>query len=203
MKHARPARSPVTQAIQGLVLAVILAAFPAWADEYSDVSQLIRAGNLGGALAKADQYLATRPRDPQMRFLKGMVQQNTGKLAEALETFATLTEDYPELPEPYNNLAVLYAAQNQFDKARAALEMAIRTNPNYAVAHENLGDVYAKLASLAYVRSIELGAASGAVTPKLALIREAIGSRPAAVTPPASAPTSPSSTSIIPKGPTP
>ena len=174
-----------------LAFAFVAVTTPALADEYSDVSQLIRAGSFPQALIKADQFLATRPRDPQMRFLKGMIQQDSGKQADALLTFTSLTEDYPELPEPYNNLAVLYAAQNQYDKARAALEMAVRTNPNYAVAHENLGDIYAMLASQAWSRSLALGAASAGVTPKLALIRQAIGNKPVATT------------TTIPKGTTP
>ena len=174
-----------------LAFAFVVMTTPAMADEYSDVSQLIRAGSFPQALVKADQFLATRPRDPQMRFLKGMIQQDSGKPADALLTFTSLTEDYPELPEPYNNLAVLYAAQNQYDKARAALEMAVRTNPNYAVAHENLGDIYAMLASQAWTRSLTLGAASAGVAPKLALIRQAIGGKPVATT------------TTIPIGPTP
>jgi tetratricopeptide (TPR) repeat protein len=74
------------------------------------------------------------------------------------------------LPEPYNNLAVLYASQGQYDNARAALEMAIRTNPSYATAHENLGDVYAKLASQAYSKALQLDSSNTGVQPKLALI---------------------------------
>ena len=72
---------------------------------------------------------------------------------------------------PYTNLAVLDAAQSQFDKARAALEMAIRTNPSYATAHENLGDVYAKLASQAYSKALQLDTNNTGVPPKLSLIR--------------------------------
>ena len=155
-----------------LALAAALMASAAWADDYSDVNQLLRAGKHSEALAKADQYLATKPRDPQMRFLKGVIQTEAGKPADAISTFNKLTEDYPELPEPYNNLAVLYAGQSQFDKARAALEMAIRTNPSYATAHENLGDVYAKLASQAYSKALQLDAGNTGVQPKLALIRE-------------------------------
>jgi len=143
----------------------------AQADEYADVNRLVRSGQLNEALAKADQYLATKPRDPQMRFLKGVIQTEGGKPTEAIATFSKLTEDFPELPEPYNNLAVLYAGQSQFDKARAALEMAIRTNPSYATAHENLGDVYAKLASQAYSKALQLDAGNTAVAPKLSLIR--------------------------------
>lgn len=143
----------------------------AQADPYADVNRLVRAGQLSEALAKTDQYLATKPNDPQMRFLKGVILTESGKSSDALATFLRLTEDYPELPEPYNNLAVLYAGQSQFDKARAALEMAIRTNPSYATAHENLGDVYAKLASQAYSKALQLDAGNTGVAPKLSLIR--------------------------------
>lgn len=140
-------------------------------DDYATVDRLVRAGQLDEALARADQYLTAKPRDPQMRFLRGVIQTEAGKPAEAMLTFRTLTEDFPELPEPYNNLAVLYAGQSQFDNARAALEMAIRTNPNYAIAHENLGDVYAKLASQSYGRALQLDAGNAAAGHKLVLIR--------------------------------
>lgn len=143
----------------------------AQSDDYAEVNRLMRAGQLPEALSKADQYLAGKPRDPQMRFLKGVIQTESGKQADAVATFQKLTEDFPELPEPYNNLAVLYAGQSQFDKARAALEMAIRTNPSYATAHENLGDVYAKLASQAYSKALQLDAGNAGVAPKLSLIR--------------------------------
>jgi len=155
-----------------LTLAAAMMFSVAHADDYTDVSQLMRAGKLPEALSKADQYLASKPKDPQMRFLKGVIQRDAGKTTDAIATFTHLTEDYPELPEPYNNLAVLYAGQSQFDKARAALEMAIRTNPSYSTAHENLGDVYAKLASQAYNKALQLDASNPAVAPKLALIRE-------------------------------
>jgi tetratricopeptide (TPR) repeat protein len=166
-----------------VLTAALLGAGAARADEYGDVNQLLRTGKLSEALNKADQYLAGKPKDPQMRFLKGVILTEAGRTPEAITTFTRLTEDYPELPEPYNNLAVLYAGQAQFDKARAALEMAIRTNPSYATAHENLGDVYAKLASQAYSRALQLDAGNTAVQPKLALIRELFspaGSRAAA-----------------------
>lgn len=143
-----------------------------FADDYGDVTQLLRSGKLAEALAKADQYIAAKPRDPQMRFLKGVVQSEAGRTADAITTFNELVQEYPELPEPYNNLAVLYAGQGEFDKARAALESAIRANPGYATAYENLGDVYAQLASQAYTRAQQLDAGNTRVRPKLALIRQ-------------------------------
>jgi tetratricopeptide (TPR) repeat protein len=190
MKHAR---STVFQPLRLLSLAAALFAGNVYADDYADVTQLVRSGKLAEAMTKADQYLNAKPKDPQMRFLKGVIQRDSGKTPEAIGTFTRLTEDYPELPEPYNNLAVLYAGQSQFDKARTALEMAIRTNPSYATAHENLGDVYAKLASQAYNKALQLDNTNTAVAPKLALIRElfsttgAKGQRPAPT--PAAAPT--------------
>ena len=182
-------RSLFPHTLRLLALAAALAAPAlAHADDYADVSQLLRSGRHAEALAKADQYLAAKPRDPQMRFLRGVVLTESGRTGEAIAVFVKLTEDYPELPEPYNNLAVLYAGRSEFDKARAALEMAIRTNPSYATAHENLGDVYAKLASQAYSKALQLDAANTAVQPKLALIRELFapgsrGPRPAAAAP--------------------
>ena len=171
---AKPAfitvRAP-TAALRALFMAAVLSAGSAWADDYADVSKLMRAGQYAEALTKSDQYLATKPKDPQMRFLRGVIQTETGKTNDAIATFTQITQDYPELPEPYNNMAVLYAGQSQFDKARAALEMAIRTNPSYATAHENLGDVYAKLASQAYSKALQLDGGNAGVQPKLALIR--------------------------------
>ena len=165
-------RTTATRTFRLLALAALFHGTAAFADDYSDVSQLVRSGKLMEAMVKADQHLATKPRDPQMRFLKGVIQRDSGKTADAIATFTRLTEDFPELPEPYNNLAVLYAGQGQYDKARTALEMAIRTNPSYATAHENLGDVYAKLASQAYNKALQLDGTNQAVPPKLALIRD-------------------------------
>jgi len=188
MKHAR---SLVLSSLRVIAVVVGMACMSAHADDYSDVSQLVRAGKLPEALSRADQFLSNQPKDPQMRFIKGVIQRDSGKTAEAITTFTKLTEDYPELPEPYNNLAVMYAGQSQFDKARAALEMAIRTNPSYATAHENLGDIYAKLASQAYNKALQLDSSNQAVAPKLALIREIFGTNTAKTTRPVTTPASP------------
>lgn len=169
MKYAK---SLAFLTIRFWVVAASLCLSTAYADDYSDALQLLRSGKYADALARADQHLSAQPKDPQMRFLKGVIQREMGKTPEAIATFTRLTEEYPELPEPYNNLAVLYAGQSQFEKARSALEMAIRTNPSYTTAHENLGDVYAKLASEAYNKALLLDNTNTAVAPKLALIRE-------------------------------
>lgn len=152
-----------------------LCAFPVMADELSDVSQLLRAGQHGAALAKADAFLNKNPRDAQMRFLKGVILTEQNKSAEAITIFSKLTDDYPTLPEPYNNLAVLYASSGQYEKARTALDMAIRTNPTYATAYENLGDVHAKLASQAYDKALQLDNSNVGAKSKLTMVRTLVG----------------------------
>lgn len=143
------------------------------ADEYTEVDRLFSTGQWAEAVHKADQFLASHPRDARMRFLKGLAVAEQGKSVEATAIFVKLTEDFPDLPEPYNNLAVLYSKQGQYDQARRALEAAIRTNPSYATAYENLGDVYAKLASQAYSKALQMeGGNTAKVGPKLAMIRD-------------------------------
>ncbi len=152
----------------------------AHADALQDISKQIKQGQHAQALEQVDKYLAGKPKDAQGRFLKGIVLTEMNKPNEAITVFTKLTEDYPELPEPYNNLAVIYAQQKQFDKAKQALEMAIRTHPSYATAHENLGDIYARLASQAYDKALQIDSSNSSAQNKLALIRDLMGtaSRP-------------------------
>lgn len=184
----KQAPNALYKSLRFLVLATACLTATAYADEYTDVSQLMRANKFSEATTRIDSHLAAKPGDPQMRFFKGVIQRSQGKLTEAIATFTELTQDYPELPEPYNNLAVLYAGQGSYDKARLALEMAIRTNPSYATAHENLGDVYARLASQAYNRALQLDSGNTAVSPKLAVIGEVFAPNLGKPRPPASPP---------------
>ena len=156
------------------------------ADALQDISKQIKQGQHAQALEQVDKYLAAKPKDAQGRFLKGIVLTEMNKPNEAIAVFTKLTEDYPELPEPYNNLAVIYAQQKQYDKAKQALEMAIRTHPSYATAHENLGDIYARLASQAYDKALQIDSSNSSAQNKLALIRDLMGtgSRPGKTTKP-------------------
>jgi tetratricopeptide (TPR) repeat protein len=156
-------------------LCIALAAVTVHADELQDINRLMRQGQLTQALDRVDKYLSGKPRDAQGRFLKGLVLTEMNRTGEAIQIFSKLSEDYPELPEPYNNLAVLYASQGQYDKAKVALENSIRTHPSYATAHENLGDIYAKLASQAYDKALQLDSSNSTAKTKLAMIGELIG----------------------------
>ncbi len=144
----------------------------AQADDIQEVTRLLRAGQLDQAAARADKFLEGKPKDAQMRFLKGVILTDQKKTPEAIAQFMQLSTDFPELPEPYNNLAVIYAAQGQYDKARAALEMAVRVAPSWGTAHENLGDVYLKLAAQAYEKAAQFEPHNGNVARKLAATRD-------------------------------
>ena len=161
-----------------LCLVLLLTLRPACADELSDARSLFNSGKPAEALAIADAYLAQKPNDAHMLFLKGLILTQQDQSAKAIAVFAKLAEEYPALPEPYNNLAVLYASSGQYDKARASLEMAIRTNPSYATAYENLGDIYAKLASQAYDKALQTNTASSSAKAKLAMIHTLVGTTP-------------------------
>lgn len=156
------------------LLMLCVSSVPALADDFQDAEQLFRQKQALPALEKIESFLAQKPRDPQGRFFKGLILTELGRIQEATQVFQKLTEDYPELPEPYNNLAVLYAQQKQYEKARTALEMAIRTHPSYAVAHENLGDIYARMATQAYDRALQLDSSNAGAQSKLNLIRELV-----------------------------
>jgi tetratricopeptide (TPR) repeat protein len=138
------------------------------------------------ALAAIDAGLKSSPNDARLRFQRGVVLNDSGRSDAAVETFEGLAQDFPELPEPHNNLAVLYAARGDLDRARAALDEAVRALPSYALAHENLGDIHLRLAERAYERATRADSANHAARTKLALARELVakvspaGTRPAA-----------------------
>ena len=160
------------------IFTAALLAAPARADDTQDAAKLLKAGKHQEALDRVNKVLAAKPRDPQARFLKGLIFTEQGNTREAIDIFTKLTQDYPELPEPYNNLAVIYAAQGQYEKARASLEQSIRTHPSYATAYENLGDVYAKLASQAYDKALQLDSSNAGAQNKLSLVRELVTPAP-------------------------
>jgi len=161
-----------------LALGLALTTAAARADDYTDVQALQKSGQTGEALARADRHIAARPNDPQMRFVKAGVLSAAGRTDEAEALLVQLTRDYPELPEPWNNLAVLHAARGQLDTALAELHTALRLNPDYATALENLGDVQLQLAAQAYQRARRLDAANPRLQPKIEAVRGAFTATP-------------------------
>ena len=186
MQASRPSHraSALVRAIGTIALGFCLAqtagaqASQATATDASEIQRLIKEGQHAQALKQIDDALSRNPKDAQMRFRRGVALSMLDRKAEALAVFQKLVEDHPEMPAPYNNMAVIYGAQGEYEKARGALERAIRTNPAYATAYQNLGDVYAQLASQAYSKALQLDKTDTTVQPKLSLLRELTGNTP-------------------------
>ena len=171
----------LTRWVAACALTVLLAGGAAAQNtDLQEINRLLKSGQSQVALDRVNVYLTSKPKDAVGRFIRGLAQAELGKTNDAIMTFQSLTEDFPELPEPYNNLAVLYSSKGQFEKARLALELAIQTHPTYSTAHENLGDIYAKLASQAYDKALQLDKGNGAVSTKLNLVRDLFSTNPKA-----------------------
>lgn len=159
---------------------VLVAATPLRAQEARDIERLFRAGDTALALQRADKAIAEKPRDATLRFFRAVMLTELQRIPEAIDALNQLIEDFPDLPEPYNNLAVLLAAQGRIDAARDLLETALRHDPGYTVAHENLGDVFVRLALRAFERASAGGRGDEGLQRKLRLARELAATRPAA-----------------------
>lgn len=145
-----------------------------------EIEQQYRRGETAQAMQRLNAALAARPGDAAMRFLQGVLLAESGQSRQASVVFEGLTQEFPDLPEPHNNLAVLHAAANRLDAARASLETALQLDPGYRAAHENLGDVYVRLALRAYAGALDAERPEPALQRKLLLARDLARSLPAA-----------------------
>lgn len=179
-----------------VVSAIVFAPQILAASVAQEAQQLLQQGQANDALKKLDAHLAKNPQDAEARFARGLALVKLNRAKDAIRVFADLTRDYPQLPEPYNNLAVLYAAEGNYNKAREALEAALATHPSYATAHENLGDIYAALAGAAYNRALQLDQGNQLLRRKLALVNQLDSAPDAIATAPVTA--APSSTAAAP-----
>ncbi|KAF1027662.1 MAG: Beta-barrel assembly-enhancing protease [Burkholderia plantarii] len=141
---------------------------PANAVGTPEIDASITSQRWSTALKQLDARIAANPRDVQAQFKRGTVLARLNRDDDAIQQFVAITQAYPELPEPYNNLAALYAKHGRYDEARAALATATQANPSYGLAYENLGDLYLRLAAESYKRAQSLGHASGATAQRLA-----------------------------------
>ena len=136
-----------------LMSGMILLSCWARADVYQEVNEKINASQWTAAQTLIDKQLQKQPADPQMRLMRSQMQAAQGQTALAMESLQVLTQEFPELPEPYNNLAVLLAQQQRFDEALTNLKLAIRARSDYSLALENLGDIYIALARQSYLQA--------------------------------------------------
>jgi Flp pilus assembly protein TadD len=158
---------------------VLICAGPAQAADADQptavIERLFRSGQTLQAFQRIDRAIAAQPGDPALRFLLGVMLTESKREPEAIQTFERLTQDFPELPEPFNNLAVLVASRGQIDRSRALLETALRNDPTYLTAQQNLGDVFARLAVRAYAAAASSTVVDNGLARKLRLARELAG----------------------------
>ena len=121
-----------------------------------DIYNLITSKKLPEAIVAIDKELGVNPRNVQLRFVRSRIQIEMGQMDAAKKTLIEITQQFPELPEPYNNLAVLEAQSGNLDQAKEYLELALKVQPSFSTALENLGDVYTRLASRSYGKALQL-----------------------------------------------
>jgi len=143
-----------------------------------DIRATIARGDLPTALKQAQAASAAKPDDAQLRFLLGVVHMDLNQDAEAIAVFSTLTERYPELPDPLNNLALLHARAGRLDEARQSLQAALRADPSHRAARANLGQIYVMLAVQAWELAVAAAPADDALARRLTAARALLASPP-------------------------
>ncbi len=150
------------------------------ASTLAEIRALATEQQYAQALKQLDVFLEDNSDDVEARLFRGVILTRQGNIDQAIITFDELSRDRPELPEPLNNLAVLYAAQGRYDDSREVLLRAIALEPRYDTAHENLGDVYAKLANIAYERAFTLNKKNASARDKASWMTRVLDTEPAA-----------------------
>lgn len=172
MKVSMPRPSPRSVLRVALLLLGSLHAGQGTAsEEVRAVQDLLSRGQPQAALQRLEAREATpalangttAALDAELRFLRGVALMDLQRNAEAMSWFERLTQDHPELPDPFNNIALLHVRAGRLEPARQALETALRNDPSYRVARANLGLVHLMLA----VQAWEQVAAAGPVDPQL------------------------------------
>lgn len=173
---------PISRFASGLACVALFAclsaasAAPPLDDRLKQVEFLIENGQHARALENLELYLAKNPRNPRARFLKAVILAEQKKIPEAIKAYNELIHEHPDMAEPYNNLAVLHASLGQYEPARMALETATRNKPDFAVAHENLGDVYARMAAQSYEKAAQHDKSNKSAPLKLKRVTELLSS---------------------------
>ena len=108
----------------------------------AQIEKLLNSGKAAQALELADLGIRKNERSPQLRFMRAVALENLTRSEEAVRELKQLIIDYPEIPEPYNNLAAILAAQGNLDRAQSLVERSLALRPSFALAYDNLGQIY-------------------------------------------------------------
>ena len=94
---------------------------PLLSQSIREATDLVELRQFDRARPLIEKGLENNPRDPQWRFLEAMVLADMQSPEKAIAAFESLVYEFPELAEPYNNLAVLYLRRGQPERAQEAL----------------------------------------------------------------------------------
>ena len=143
-----------------LRLPIILCAIlltPVRADtEVSAVADLLKAGEYLAALILLEDLKPLRPCDPDLLFLEARVYETAGETDRAITLYEILIGLFPDFPEPYNNLAALYATRGKLQKTEALLLRGLATHATYQQLQKNLSRVYVAWAAQAYRKALSI-----------------------------------------------
>jgi len=139
---------------------------------YDKIQLLIENDKHKEALNLTEDYLSRNKSDIKFQFLKGLILARLNRYNDAEKIFYKMAEENPNLPEPLNNLAVIYSIQGEYSKAQEILKKALESNRNYETVYHNLSDLYAKVASRAYNQALGISQTERGPVEKLLFLRE-------------------------------
>jgi tetratricopeptide (TPR) repeat protein len=142
------------QRFVAIILCLLVPGTALAAASVPQMQQLITQKRFVDAASTGEQLLGQNPRHSQARFLTAYAYQMSAQTDQAIRLYQSLIKDNPQLPEPRNNLAMIYLAQGDYDRASQLLVEALNTHSSYAIAYDNLSQVYKGIASEAYRRAV-------------------------------------------------
>jgi tetratricopeptide (TPR) repeat protein len=119
-----------------------------------EIQRLIDQNSFSLAATTGDQILIEQPTNAKIQFLTAYAYQMDQQMNRAKELYEHLIQEYPELPEPRNNLAMIYLDKGNSDKASQLLIDALNTHSSYSMAYNNLGRIYRSIASATYRQAV-------------------------------------------------
>jgi tetratricopeptide (TPR) repeat protein len=152
-----------------IFISLIASAAASAATSVKQVQQLLEQQNYVDAANAGEQLLLQSPEHARTRFLTAYAYQMSAQTDKAVMLYQDLIKDNPDLPEPRNNLAMIYLAQGDYDRASQLLVEALNTSPSYAIAYDNLSQIYKGIASEAYRRAVSESGEPAKYTHKIEL----------------------------------
>ena len=148
---------------------------PPWSG-YHAAESLATNGNPELALRQLEARLATAPDDGKAAYLKGLILMQMSKREEAERWFRMMQVNFPDMPQPYNALAVIFDSRGDLLAAQQVLQELLSRHPEQQGARVNLGNIYLKLARQEFEKALKEKPDDAMIRKKLEAIQESGGS---------------------------